>query len=229
MRWAAIGLCLLIGCKKQEEPPPPAPTTPSVGHARIKPLPGEEEQGSGSGSAVAHAPGDAGGTADAPMYGGNGKPAGRDANGRVRGPGGPLFMGHGPECTEKTDHCLREGTWFAVGNVQKGKLFRATPVFEFEDKWWKFDGAEIDNFETAFKTKIVEKPEELKAGSPVIWLIDDNSHRKWVNSEHDAATTSRWEAGVIERVSGATFTVYGWPGAIPNETARVIVQQKKRS
>jgi len=235
MHWAAVLLGLLIACKKKDQEPEPAPmpTAPSVGHSSTK-IADVEEPTHGSDMRAVHGSGtgtpvDAGEAVDAPLFGGNGQPAGRDKNGHVRGPGGPLFMGRGPECTDKLDHCLREGVWFAVGNVQRGKLFRATPVFELEDKWWKFDGTEEDNFETAFKTKVVEKPEELKAGSPVIWLIDDNSKRKWVNSEHDALTSSRWEAGVIERVGGDSFNVYGWPAGIPIDTARVIVQQKKRS
>jgi hypothetical protein len=229
-------LCLVSACKKKEAEPEPAPmpTTPSTGHSSTK----VNEEGSGEPTRSGHAstpttpapapaPGDAGGAAiDAARYGGNGAAAYRDDNGKVRGPGGPIYMGRGPDCTDKIDHCLREGVWFATGNVTRGKLFRATPVFEFENKWWNWREREETDVHVAYKTKVVERADELKVGSPVIWMIQEGS-RKWVNSESDALTSSRWEAGVVEWVSGSSFKVAGWEGGIAIETARVITQQKK--
>lgn len=223
MRWVLIALWFVVACKKkQPEPEPdPAPTAPSSGHSRTHV---SDEAANDHGAD--EAPGDAGEVADAQLYGGNGKPAFRDEQGRVHGPGGPIFMGRGVDCTDKIDHCLRPGVWFAAGNVQPGKLFRATPVFEFEDKWWSFREEEVTDHQALFETKVVESPSELQAGSPVVWLVEENAANKWLNSEHDALTSSRWEVGVIESVSGDTLKVQGWSYPIPTDTARVITQRK---
>lgn len=223
MRWVLIVVwfAFAVGCKKKEPEPEaaPAPSTPSVGHSRTS----VSDEAASAGD---EAPGDAGEVADAQLYGGNGKPAFRDEQGRVHGPGGPIFMGRGVECTDKIDHCLRPGVWFAAGNVQPGKLFRATPVFEFEDKWWSFREEEVTDYQALFQTKVVESPSELQPGSPVVWLVEENSANKWLNSEHDALTSSRWEVGVIESVSGDTLKVQGWAYPIPTDTARVITDRK---
>jgi hypothetical protein len=224
MRWAALVLCLFVACKQKEPEPEPAPAAaaPSVGHSstKIRDRAKPREERSGAKSAEAD---------NKKHYGGDGKPAYRDERGEVHGPGGPIFMGRGPECTDKLDHCLRDGVWFAVGNVQQGKLYRATPVFEFEDKWWTFRGKEASDWAMLFKTKIVESASELSPGSPVIWLVAENSSTKWLSSEYDALTSSRWEAGVIESVGTDSLKVYGWPNPVPIDTVRVIVDQKKSS
>src|SRR5688500_15514134 len=165
MRWVAVLLCFTIACKKKDAEPAPAaaPTTPSVGHSKteLKDDPGDHGGGGGH-SKTGEAPGDAGGEpADAQLYGGNGSPAYRDERGRVHGPGGPIFMGRGVECTDQIDHCLRDGVWFAVGNVVAGKLYRATPVFELEGKWWDFREQESTGHQMLFKTKKVESSSEL--------------------------------------------------------------------
>jgi len=234
MRWAALVLCCVVACKKKDKEPEPAPmpTTPSVGHSSTKLADqAEPEEGSAHavGSAVAQAPTDAGaaGEVDAPLHGGNGQPAYRDEDGHLHGPGGPVFMGHGADCTNKIDHCLRDGVWFAVGNVQRGHIYRATPVFQFEDKWWSWRGDAETDWQTLYRTKAVDQPSDVRAGTPVIWLIEENSAAKWLVSEFDALTTSRWEAGIVESVGASTIKVDGWDHAIPADTVRVIVQQKK--
>jgi hypothetical protein len=233
MRWVALLLCLLIACKKQEAEPDPAPVpaTPSTGQSSTKVKEEPEAEGSGSaagstttvGSTTAvTAPTDT----EKKLFGGDGSPARRDERGRARGPGGPVYMGRGPECTDKIDHCLRDGVWFAVGAIQRGRMYRATPVFEFEKQWWTWREQEASDYVIVYQTKVVERSEELKVGSPVIWLVEEGK-RKWLDSEHDALTSSRWVAGIIESVSGSSFTVGGWSGAISSDTARVIIQQKK--
>lgn len=229
MRWDAIAIagCLtLLGCKKKEPDAEAeaAPAAPSVGHSKTK-ITATDDDG-----AHAEAPGDAGETADAPLFGGNGQPAYRDESGRVRAPGGPVYMGRGPECTHERNHCLRGDAWFAAGTVQPGKLYRATPVFELEDKWWTFREQEHTDWGVVYQTKVVDDPSELTPGSPVVWLIEaGSSSQKWLTSEYDALTSSRWEVGTIDKVSGETFTVLGWAKPVPIETARVIVQQRKPS
>jgi hypothetical protein len=229
MRWVAVLLCLTIACKKKEAEPEPAaaPTAPSVGHSKteLKDDPGDHGGGGGH-SKTAEGPGDAGEVADARLYGGDGSPAFRDERGAVHGPGGRIFMGRGVDCTDKIDHCLREGVWFAAGNVVAGKLYRATPVFEFEGKWWNFNEQESTDHKVLLKTKTVESPAELVPGSAVIWLVAANSSAKWLNSEHDALTSSRWDAGVIKSVGSETFEVQGWPSPIPIDTARVVIERK---
>ena len=221
MRWVLIVLCVVAACKKkQPEAEAEAAPAKTSGHSSTK-TSDEAAQGT-----TAEAPQDAGVAVDAALYGGNGKPAYRDEKGHVHGPGGSVYMGRGPECTDKIDHCLRPGVWFAVGDLQPGKLYRATPVFELENKWWTFREDEMTDHQALFKTKVVEQPSELQAGSPVIWLIEQNSSNKWLNSEHDALTSSRWEAGVIESVGASTFRVQGWANPVPFDTARVITDRR---
>lgn len=225
MRWVLIVVwfAFAVGCKKKQAEPEaaPAPSTPSVGHSSTQVSAEAETE-----HHAAEAPDDAGAVADAPLYGGNGKPAYRDEQGHVHGPGGPVYMGRGVECTDKVDHCLRPGVWFATAKVQPGKLYRATPAFELEGKWWSFREDEVTDYQALFKTKVVESASELQPGSPVVWLIDQNSSSKFLNSEHDALTSSRWEVGVIDSVSGNTFKVLGWPDPVPIDTARVITERK---
>jgi hypothetical protein len=56
--------------------------------------------------------------------------------------------------------------------------------------------------------------------------VAESSSDKWLASEHDALTSSRWEVGVIDSVSGNTFKVLGWPDPVPIDTARVITERK---
>jgi len=134
-------------------------------------------------------------------------------------------MGRGPECNAETDHCMREGVWFAVGNLVAGKLYRATPVFEYEGKWYNWRGNE-ETFAMRFKTK-VGTPETIKVGDPIIWFIDENASKKFVNNEYDALTSSRWEAGFVESIGIGKVRVQGWTyGAVPIDTTRVIVERK---
>jgi hypothetical protein len=159
------------------------------------------------------------------MFGGNGDPPYIDDEGHLHGPGGPVFMGRGPECNAEADHCLRESVWFAVGNLVPGKLYRATPVFEYEGKWYNWRG-EPEEFAMRFKTK-VGTPETIKVGEPIIWFIDENSSKKFVNNEYDALTSSRWEAGVVDSLGVGKIRVKGWTdGAVSIDTTRVIVERQ---
>lgn len=165
------------------------------------------------------------GPADASLFGGNGAPPYIDDEGHLHGPGGPVFMGKGLECNGERDHCMRAGVWFAVGNLVAGKLYRAVPVFEYESKWYNWRGHE-ESFAMRFKTKVGTK-ETLHAGDPVIWFIDENSSKKFVDNEYDALTSSRWEAGVVDQVLPDKIHVKGWTyGAVPIDTTRVIVERK---
>src|ERR1041384_5384796 len=150
MRAFLLVLVLAVGCKKNPEPAPdPTPTgPPPSGHSvtQIKDDDGSGKAHTGSGEA----------TVDASLYGGNGKAAYRDDQGHLHGPGGPIFMGRGVEGTDKINHCLRDGVWFAVGNCKAGSLYRATRVFEFEDKWWSFRKDEPD-YQMLLKTKVTKK------------------------------------------------------------------------
>jgi hypothetical protein len=247
VRLAIVLFVLACGCKKQDEAPAepePTATTPARGYSVTKMKGGGEdgdggeegvvdEPGGGAGGAtakaVASAPRDAGAgaaTADASLFGGNGTPAHRDDEGRIRGPGGPVFMGRGPECNGERDHCMREGVWFAVDNLVAGKLYRATPMFEFEGKWYTWRSKE-ESFAMRFKTKVGTK-QTLRAGDPVIWFIDENASKKFVDNEYDALTSSRWSAGVIDAVEGDQIRVKGWTyGMVPIDTTRVIVETKR--
>ncbi|HUS27165.1 MAG TPA: hypothetical protein VMZ53_01615 [Kofleriaceae bacterium] len=243
MRWVLLALVFVVGCKKKEEAPAEEPLTgpPPTGHSVTK----VGEEGSAGGSATAPAgsgsttatagssttaspagPVDAG-TADASRFGGNGKPPYRDDTGHIHGPGGPIFMGRGPDCTDKIDHCLRDGVWFAVGTIRPGSIYRATPAFEFEGKWWDFRETEVE-CEQLFKTRVA-KPEDLIPGNELIWLVEEHQDFQWLNSEGDALVSSRWEAGVIEAGPAGSdkFRVKGWQWAVRVDSARAIIEKKK--
>lgn len=235
MRWALVVVCLVAGCKKKEpqaEPPPAgsgSASAGSVGHSKTK-IDDEQVHTDENGRVVEAktAEADDGGVeADASLYGGNGQPAYRDKDGHVHGPGGPIFMGKAIECTDKVDHCLRPGVYFSVPNLEPGRLYRATPVFELEGKWWNFREEEVTDTFALFKTKVLDHPSELKVGSPVIWLLEANSTDKWLDNEFDALTSSRWDAGIIESVSSSSFKVKGYGYGIDFDTARVITERRK--
>lgn len=237
MRRFLILLLLVSACKKKEESAPepePQPTTGARGYSVTKV--GNQDDGSGDEAGGGGKPGgsagepvaaaqDAGAPADAARFGGNGAPPYIDDEGHLHGPGGPIFMGRGDECNEQRNHCLREPVWFAVGNLVAGKLYRAVPIFEYESKWYNWRGKEED-FAMRLRTKVGTR-ETLKAGDPVIWFIDENASKKFVDNEYDALTSSRWEAGVIESVGADKIRVKGWTyGAVPIETTRIVVEQK---
>ena len=234
MRWLVLPLIFVVACKKKEEPAPdPMPSgPPASGHSVTKAKDdgtGSGDTGgghssttaaAGSGSAQETAP-----TADAALFGGNGKPAYRDDGGHVHGPGGPIFMGHGPDCTDQIDHCLRDGVWFAVGTVRPGSLYRATPAFELEGKWYDFSERDVDCQEL-LKTKTT-KGGDLNPGDVVIFLVEENQKFEWLNNEMDSLTSSRWEAGIVdEAASGGKFKVKGWDYAVRVDSARVVVERK---
>lgn len=192
------------------------PPTPSTGHSitHFKDASEVAEEGSGSAS-----------LADASQVT---KAAYRDPDGRVHGPGGGINMGRGPDCDAAHDHCLREGTWFAAGNYAQGKLFRATPCFAFEGNWYNFRGDPIDDGGKLFKTRVA-KPEDLQAGAPIVMFTpEDNPRDKWVNTQYEALTSSRWDVVVPDSVNAAThtFSTKAWPDPIDIDVARVIVEQK---
>lgn len=238
MRWLVLPLVFVIGCKKKEEPAPdPMPSgPPATGHSVTK-VNDDGSGATGSGDSGAHsstttaAAGsgsaqESGPPADASLYGGNGKPAYKDDGGHVHGPGGPIYMGRGPECTDAIDHCLRDGVWFAVGTIRPGSMYRATPSFEFDGKWWDFSEREVECQEL-FKTKVT-KGDDLQPGDPVVWLVEENQKFEWLNNEMDSLTSSRWEAGIIEEgASGGKFKVKGWNYAVRVDSARAVVERKK--
>lgn len=228
-------LLLLTACpKKQESETEPlpigsaAPTGRSVtkvdaegsGEGRLeKAAEGHQDHGQRDAGTGKEAP------ADARYFGGNGAKPYIDDEGHLHGPGGPIFMGRGPECNADVDHCMRDGVWFAVGNLVAGKLYRATPVFEYEGKWYNFRGKE-EQFAMRFRTKVGTK-ETLKVGEPIIWFIDENSAKKFVDNEYEALTSSRWEAGYVEAIGEGKLRVQGWSyGAVPFDTTRVITERQ---
>lgn len=242
MRWLVLPLVFMVACKKKEEPAAdPTPSgPPASGHSVTKVKDdGTGATGSGSENGGSHSstttaagsgPGSAqeasGTPADAQLFGGNGKPAYKDDGGHVHGPGGPVFMGHGPDCTAETDHCLRDGVWFAVGTIRPGNMYRATPSFEFEGKWWDFNEREVECDEL-LKTKTT-KGDDLQPGDTVVWLVEENQKFEWLNNEMDSLTSSRWEAGIIdEGASGGKFKIKGWNYAVRVDSARVVVEHKK--
>ncbi|HEX5058146.1 MAG TPA: hypothetical protein VFV99_02245 [Kofleriaceae bacterium] len=159
-------------------------------------------------------------------YGGNGSPPYRDSHNAPHGPGGPVYMGRGEPCTNKIDHCLRPGVWFAADNVVAGSLFRGTPVFELEGKWWTWRGDEAE-YKFLFKTKVADKVAEVEVGKPVLFFVEEGG-RKWLDNEYDMLTSSRWSLGVVDAATADAITIRGW-GPVSLESIRVIVEKKERA
>jgi hypothetical protein len=227
---------LFVGCdklrKKHEPDPEPAGSgsaAPSTGHS-VTHLKEDGDTGSGAGSAHASASGAGSGSGSgsghaAHLMGGDGSPSMRADDGRVHGPGGPVFMGRGVDCDAPHDHCLRDGVWFSVGNIQPGKLYRALPVFEFEKKWWTWRGEPADTPVKLYKTQIAGNA-TLSPGTAVIWFSSETSDKKWADSEYEAMTSSRWEAGVVESQQSPTVVmIKGW-GAASLDTIRLITETR---
>jgi hypothetical protein len=238
MRWSVIVACASLtaisGCDKlRKKHEPPAETgsgsagPPPVGHSVTKlkddagtalgsgvngPQNTEPHVGSGSGSA-AH------------MVGGDGSPPHRNDDGQVHGPGGPVYMGKGIDCDASHDHCLRDGVWFSVNNIVAGKMFRALPVFEFEKQWFTWRGEPTDAPVKLYKTQIAGNA-KLSPGTSVIWFSSETSEKKWADSEYDALTSSRWEAGVIESQTSPTSVMVKGFGAVPLDTVRLITETR---
>jgi hypothetical protein len=163
---------------------------------------------------------------DRKKFGGDGSKPYYDDEGHLHGPGGPIFMGRGPECNAAADHCLRPEVWFAVDNLVDGKMYRATPIYEYEKKWYTWRGKEAE-FKYRLKTKLATR-DNLKVGDPVIWFIDENSSKKFVDNEYDALTSSRWTSGYVkEWIGNDRVRVAGWTyGLVPLDTIRVITERK---
>jgi hypothetical protein len=217
---AVLALC---GCKKAEPPADDPPPTGSakVGHGTFKTHGTPENPGSdtaGSAEATADPPPPT--TDDEDV----GKPPYRDDSGHLHGPGGPVNMGSGPDCDAGRNHCLRKGVWFAAHNIESGRQFRATPSFTFENKWYDFEGNPVDTGGKLYMTKPVGN-DPISAGQQVIYFSSENDDSKWANSEYDALTSSRWEAGVVESVSGDKIRISSW-GDVPKDTIREITQTK---
>jgi hypothetical protein len=242
-------LALTLGCKKpKHETVDDTPAgSAKVGHSVTKVgsdaeagsgmphAPGSDNAGSGghltqvpdSGSAAGSGEGSAkANVTNSPPAGGNGAAAYRDDSGHVHGPGGPVFMGRGMSCDDKHDHCMRKGVWFSVGNIVAGKLYRAVPVFELEKKWWTWRGQEDEAAGKMYMTKLAGNS-TLSGGTPIIWFSDETDSHKWADSEYEALTSSRWEAGVVDSMfSAAKVKVKGWNDAVPMDTVRVITEWK---
>jgi hypothetical protein len=167
-----------------------------------------------------------GGTGERKLWGGDGTPAYRDAANVPRGPGGPVFMGKGQPCTNKLDHCLRPGVWFATDGVVAGKLFRGTPVFELDGKWWTWRGQPAE-YKHLFRTKLADKAADVSVGKPIVFFVEEGG-RKWLDNEMEMLTSSRWSVGVVESVDGEAIRIKGWSN-VSLESVRVIVEEKSAS
>jgi hypothetical protein len=227
----ACAITALAGCDKidklrKKHAPDPEPTVgsnepPKTGHS-VTVL--KEDAGTGGGSA--HATGTGSGSAKAEhLMGGDGSAPGRADDGRVHGPGGPVYMGRGVTCDAQHDHCLRDGVWFSINNIQPGKLYRALPVFEFEKKWWTWRGEPADEPVKLYKTQIAGNA-KLAPGTAVIWYSSETSDGKWADSEYEALTSSRWEAGVVESQQSPTVVMIKGFGAAPMDTVRLITETR---
>jgi hypothetical protein len=238
MRWHVIVACAALaagsGCDKLRKKHPPPETgsgsagPPPAGHSvtRLKDDAGTVALGSGiSGPQNAGANVGSGSGSAAHIMGGDGSPPHRNDDGRVHGPGGPVYMGKGIDCDASHDHCLRDGVWFSVNNIQAGKLFRALPVFEFEKQWFTWRGEPADPPVKLYKTQIAGNA-KLAPGTSVIWFSSETSEKKFADSEYDAMTSSRWEAGVIETQTSPTSVMVKGFGAVSLDTVRLITETR---
>jgi hypothetical protein len=217
---AAFAGCDKLRKKHEAEPAPGSNEPPKTGHS-VTVL--KDDAGTGSGSA--HVAAGSGSGKHDHLMGGDGSPSARADDGRVHGPGGPVYMGNGVTCDAAHDHCLRDGVWFSVNNIQAGKLYRALPVFEFEKKWWTWRGEPADDPVKLYKTQIAGNA-KLAPGTAVIWFSSETSDGKWAESEYEALTSSRWEAGVVEAQQSPTVVMIKGFGAAPLDTIRLITETR---
>ena len=159
-------------------------------------------------------------------WGGNGAPPYRDSANVPHGPGGPVYMGRSEPCSNKLDHCMRPGVWFATDNAIAGKLFRGVPVFEFQGKWWNWRGDEADQ-KSLYRTKTVDKASEIQVGKPIVFFVAEGSTDKWLDNEYDMLVSSRWSVGFVEAVNEDSVRIQGW-GNASLASLRLIVEEKSR-
>lgn len=146
----------------------------------------------------------------------------RDDDGRVHGPGGPVFMGRGEPCTAARDHGLRSPAWFAADNVVAGKLFRGVPVFQFENTWWTWRGERAEP-KRLFRTAVADKADQLEVGKPVVFFAEEG-RQKFLDNEYDMLTSSRWSVAVVAGVGADSVNIKGW-GDVPLDTVRRVVEE----
>ncbi|MEO6776537.1 MAG: hypothetical protein ABI467_26565 [Kofleriaceae bacterium] len=236
----ACAIAVVASCdklRKQHEPDPEpvgSNEPPKSGHSvtviKDHAPAVEADSAAGSATATGTASASATGSGDGSakrehVAGGDGSPAARGDDGRVHGPGGPVYMGRGMTCDAAHDHCLRDGIWFSVNRIEAGKQFRAVPVFEFETKWWTWRGEPADDPVKLYKTHVVDRA-QLASGTPVIWFSNETSDAKWPESEYEAVTSSRWEAGVVEAQQSASIVMIAGFGAVPLDTVRVLTETR---
>ncbi len=211
------------GCKKQPKPDdePAAPAgSAQIGHAKIHVHGNGDSDNPDTGSAGTAA--SAGATVDAAENDGvAGKPPYRDDSGHVHGPGGPVDMGESSACDTSRNHCMRQPAWFAASEIERGRQFRATPAFLFEKAWYDWRGEPIERGGKLYSTRLAGN-DAIAAGTKVIFFEADTDDSKFADSEFDALTSSRWEAGVVESSSGSNVRVSSW-GDVPKDTVRLIV------
>ncbi|HEY1551198.1 MAG TPA: hypothetical protein VGG28_25390 [Kofleriaceae bacterium] len=224
----ALGIALAFaGCKQQPKPDPtPAPSgSAQVGHAKIHmhgsntPDIPDSPEPAGSATATASA-----GSGSDESDGVPGKPAYRDDSGQVHGPGGPVDMGESNPCDASRNHCMRKPAWFSAAEIERKAQFRATPVFLFEKGWYDWRGEAIDKGGKLYSTRVAGN-DPIAAGTKVIFFEADTDDSKFADSEFEALTSSRWDAGVVESSSGSNVRVSSW-GDIPKDTVRLIVETK---
>ena len=132
-------------------------------------------------------------------------------------------MGRGPECTNKLDTtACGQAAGSRRRTSSRVSLFRGTPVFEFEGKWWNWRGEPV---EYKFHVQDPRCPERVsfQVGKPVLWFVEEAP--KWLDSEYAMLTSSRWSVGVIESIEGETIRVKGWE-TITLDSVRVIVERR---
>jgi hypothetical protein len=213
------------GCKKQPKPDD-KPATPAgsaqIGHAKIHVHSDTPDMGSAGTTAAATATATAGATPDAAESDGvAGKPSYRDDSQSIHGPGGPVDMGDETPCDSSRNHCMRQPAWFAASEIERGRQFRATPAFLFEKAWYDWRGQPIDKGGKLYSTRVAGNA-AIAAGTKVIFFEADTDDSKFADSEYEALTSSRWEAGVVDSSSGSNVRVSSW-GDVPKDTVRLIV------
>jgi hypothetical protein len=74
-----------------------------------------------------------------------------------------------------------------------------------------------------FRTVVVDKPEQMQAGKPVLIFVQEGRPR-FLDSEYEMLTSSRWDV-VVDSVGTDTDKNKGW-GDVPLDTVRQIVEEK---
>jgi hypothetical protein len=132
-------------------------------------------------------------------------PAGRDKDGKIHGPGGPISA-DARECGPAQNHCLRGNAWFANGVEHKSTApHPRTPVFELDGHWYSYKGTPAQGG-TVYRTKPATAA-NLNSGREVYLYFEPPTGK--------ATVESTYVGGTLPKSEKEALTVQRWGQIVP--------------